>query len=136
MKIPKIEGTGKYINCHLFPQKSKSNKFTVINSSGGGILHEFAPSRDLKKALECPICSDVPLAPIYTCTSGHTTCGKCRSGFSCGVCNEDLSNTGRNSTVEMIVASSSFWCKYLVDGCQATVLGSEYRHHVNECEFR
>lgn len=110
--------------------------FNRRDSAAVGALKELAPTNDLKKALECPICNEVPLAPIYTCSSGHTICGRCRNEMRCGICNEDMRNTSRNATVEMIVASSSFWCKYLADGCPAVVKGSEYRDHAASCEFR
>lgn len=90
----------------------------------------------LKKALECQICKELPLAPIYTCSSGHTICGKCRSDKRCGICNEDLTNTARNITLELIVANSSFWCRNLSDGCPKTVKGSEYREHLANCDYR
>ena len=110
--------------------------FHLRKSGAVGALHELASTSELKKALECPICNEVPLAPIYTCTKGHTICGKCREDQRCGICKEDLSKTSRNAAVEMIVASSSFWCKYLSDGCPKTVKGGEYRAHINVCEFR
>jgi len=105
------------------------------DSAAVGSLHEMASANDLKKALQCPICEEVPLAPIYTCSSGHSICGKCREELKCGLCGEDLSN-GRNKAVELIVASSSFWCKYMSDGCPEVVKGSEYRSHADVCDFR
>ncbi|CAG7734651.1 unnamed protein product [Allacma fusca] len=106
------------------------------DSAAVGALHELASSNELKKCLECPICNEVPLAPIYTCSKGHTICGKCRAELRCGICQEDLSRTPRNVAIELIVASSSFWCKYLADGCSRILKGSEYRAHAEECEFR
>ncbi len=100
-----------------------------------GSLHELASAEELKKALECPICEDVPLAPIYTCSSSHTICGQCRIGLECALCGEDLANS-RNKAVELIVASSSFWCKFLSDGCPLVIKGADYRAHAQECDFR
>lgn len=105
-------------------------------SAAVGALHELASHTELKKCLECPICAEVPLAPIYTCSRGHTTCGKCREQQKCGVCHEDLSQAQRNAAIELIVANSSFWCKHFDEGCAQIVKGSEYRSHAEECEYR
>ena len=55
---------------------------------------ELAIIRDLKKALECPVCFYTPkTGPLYQCENGHIICSGCNGKVNkCPECRVDLPN--------------------------------------------
>jgi hypothetical protein len=112
--------------------------------------------------LECPICLELPVKPIYQCSNGHLICKLCHSKVKlCPVCRAPLSSTTplRNLTAEHFLdtidnndtasqykealpsgrstAMASLLCKYKEHGCSLKPrTNGELIQHQIECKYR
>lgn len=76
------------------------------------------------------------MAKIAICEGGHSVCLKCKDQLKpaiCPVCKEGFSR-GRNYTLEDVVATTTFPCKYM--GCTVKLYGKDMRNHELECQYR
>ncbi|CAG7838369.1 unnamed protein product [Allacma fusca] len=96
---------------------------------------EVGPTKDVQRILECPVCTSVPLAPIFNCSKGHIICGKCRPlTRKCGLCESNFTDS-RNYVLEKIVEASSIACEFRDEGCDLILRGNEFQQHIETCEF-
>jgi hypothetical protein len=90
----------------------------------------------LIKLIECPVCRDVPIPPIYNCRNGHFVCGPCRSRLvsqTCSYCCADMTRM-RNYPLENLVSTPAVKCDYIEYGCSEKLLTlGEYEDHVKKC---
>lgn len=88
------------------------------------------------KTLQCPICLDVALPPVWQCTKGHHVCKNCRPKVVvCGLCRERFTEA-RNYIAEYLVDDLPLPCKYRTDGCFMTSSISDKEKHEEECDYR
>jgi hypothetical protein len=100
------------------------------------VLDELVDEEGVRKLIECPICLEIPLPPIYLCAKGHIVCNSCQSRtYACPLCRERYCNT-RSFVAEGIVEKCYLKCRYSEGGCKVTMKGSELGDHLNCCEFR
>jgi len=103
------------------------NGFQLVNPMGEASFEKF---------LECPICFDICIPPVFVCTTGHHICEKCKQGMTkCCICSSKFAG-GRNFFYENCVENSTFKCKYLREGCQEKLLGKEIKDHSQNCDYR
>ena len=93
-------------------------------------------SDSLLMLLECPICVEQMLPPIFQCTNGHVICSACKPKISnCPNCQvADLSV--RNLQIERMAESIEQPCRYQEYGCDETLPYLTESEHANDCRFR
>ncbi|XP_028136812.1 E3 ubiquitin-protein ligase siah-1 [Diabrotica virgifera virgifera] len=85
--------------------------------------------------LECPVCLDYMLPPIYQCANGHSYCEPCKKKVEiCGLCKVPVHDT-RNFTLEKMTEHLTYPCKYHKAGCTYSCISTEIRDHETCCEF-
>lgn len=90
---------------------------------------------ELLGELECPVCFDYMLPPIYQCISGHSICASCKPQVArCPICPGEIRNT-QNYSLEKLTTRMMYPCKYHKMGCAITLKSSEIRSHEGSCEF-
>lgn len=90
---------------------------------------------DMLSEMECPVCFDYMLSPIYQCTNGHSICEPCKSRLTeCPVCKNKFQET-KNFVLEKMTQHMIYPCKFYKSGCQFSVKATEIRNHENGCEF-
>ncbi len=88
------------------------------------------------RILECSICTDFPIGPIYNCAQGHFICSGCISIIdNCPTCQSAFTKI-RNYALENIIEVTKFKCRYQNEGCEQSILGQAYLQHLNDCVFR
>lgn len=112
--------------------------------------------------LECPVCLELPLKPVYQCSNGHLICKSCHSKVNiCPVCRIklDANKPLRNLTAEQFlenmnnnsntnykdglrprrtsIATQSIPCKNAGNGCdQQWKTNGEVIQHQKTCKYR
>jgi len=109
---------------------TQSNELKVLSSD----------KKSLEKLLECPICFEICIPPVYSCTSGHHICENCYNNEDlkkiCGICSGVFNGT-RNFFLENYFEQQCSWsCIYSKDGCQQVLLGQNLKTHQQVCQFR
>jgi len=106
-----------------------------ICMNGFQLVHPVKKT-SFEKFLECPICLDICIPPVFVCTTGHHMCEKCKEVVKeCSICTSKFTG-GRNFFYEECVENSTFKCKYLSEGCQEILLGKEIKSHLQNCDYR
>lgn len=83
--------------------------------------------------LECPVCFEYIIPPIYQCHNQHLLCLNCQKKQThCPVCRVKLQND-RNLCMEKVTEYISYPCKYEGDGCNATLSVYEKENHERAC---
>jgi len=76
-----------------------------------------ALDEDLLKDLECPVCMEYMVPPIWLCTNGHNICSKCRQSVQCcPTCRAEFSEI-RNFALENIAKRQKYPCVNRQRGC-------------------
>jgi len=71
----------------------------------------------LLKDLECPVCIEYMVPPIWLCTNGHNICSKCRQSVQCcPTCRAEFSEI-RNFALENIARRQKYPCVNRQSGC-------------------
>lgn len=117
-----------------------TQKLVILCSSffaaGSNEIEQLVSQVELLRNLECPICTDIPLPPIFLCNNGHSICNSCKEKLTnCGLCHAKFSET-RNYFQENIVNASKFKCRYFADGCGEILKGEQQKTHLKCCKFR
>jgi len=99
-------------------------------------IHHLHPGGHVAAILECPICHEMNIPPIYPCTLGHNICLNCKEqGENCPLCGGVYINC-RNGYLEKLLDNCRISCKYGGLGCEAIyVHGGQVQEHELECEF-
>lgn len=87
------------------------------------------------KELECFICFEYMVPPIFLCTKGHSICGVCKEIkliTKCPMCDFDVTNI-RNYALEKITAITSYPCKNKSLGCNYNCNSANIRQHESQC---
>ncbi|KAK7870070.1 hypothetical protein R5R35_012020 [Gryllus longicercus] len=88
------------------------------------------------RVLECPVCLDVVLPPVYQCEQGHHACATCWTKvLTCPLCKRAQSCT-RNYMAEALVEQVPLPCRYHIEGCKETVQHNNKVIHEENCSYR
>ncbi|CAG9825195.1 unnamed protein product [Phaedon cochleariae] len=83
------------------------NKPTVDEKEKGPYVEL---SRNVQRALECPICTNIMVPPIFVCATGHTICTICKSLLTeCPTCKAAYTGT-RSFALEELYENSRLMC--------------------------
>lgn len=87
--------------------------------------------------LNCPVCLDICIPPIFQCENGHIYCHNCHEKLTtCGVCRVKLIPKGiRNLALEQITSEMDIKCKNSELGCELQIKVCEYSTHLLDCKF-
>lgn len=124
------------------PQKTKpkvkSNGSSASNSipDKPKMLKQLSTmDKQLLEELECPICKNHMVPPIYICPTGHSLCSDCKDKIKiCAFCQAKIMNT-RNYTLEKLTTRVHYPCKYLDVGCQEIFTSENIRQHEISCVY-
>ncbi|XP_030751219.1 putative E3 ubiquitin-protein ligase SINAT1 [Sitophilus oryzae] len=102
------------------------------------IENTFFPKTDdnLLRELECPICSEYMLPPIYMCATGHGICSFCRNNItSCPTCRSKITDN-RSFILENLISKINFPCRNREAGCKFVGASDNIKAHQKNCSFR
>lgn len=89
---------------------------------------------DILNDLECPVCFEFMVPPIYQCETGHSVCGTCKSNVNeCPSCKQFIRET-RNFHLERITNRIKYYCKYRDYGCPFITSAKDIKQHEIECK--
>jgi len=94
---------------------------------------------DLREIVDCPVCLETLLPPVYQCCAGHLLCGTCKSKLTqCPTCSGSLGGAEgiRSRGFEQLAETLSWECKFKDKGCKMTPSYSEKKVHEDQCQFR
>lgn len=89
------------------------------------------------KELECLVCYEYMIPPIFLCSGGHSICGACRQLkgiYKCPMCQSDVTNT-RNYALENVTTAIQYPCKNKSMGCKFTGNSMNVRGHEKQCNM-
>ncbi|VEN46700.1 unnamed protein product [Callosobruchus maculatus] len=85
--------------------------------------------------LECPICNEYMVPPIFICATGHSICSDCKHKIQqCPNCRSPLSNA-RNFTLEKLTTKVAYPCRNREIGCSFISTSTKIRSHELGCEL-
>ncbi|KAK9877182.1 hypothetical protein WA026_016931 [Henosepilachna vigintioctopunctata] len=85
------------------------------------------------RELECPVCKDYMVPPIFLCAAGHSVCNSCTIRVtSCPTCRAKMSGN-RNYTLESLTSTINYPCKNRSSGCVFVSSGDKIRNHEKNC---
>ncbi|KAL3284934.1 hypothetical protein HHI36_019066 [Cryptolaemus montrouzieri] len=83
--------------------------------------------------LECPVCNDYMVPPIFICEAGHSICDSCNNKIlTCPTCRSTMLKT-RNFTLEKLTALVNYPCKNRVTGCFFVTSAEQIKNHEEKC---
>ncbi|KAK4881486.1 hypothetical protein RN001_004805 [Aquatica leii] len=90
---------------------------------------------DMLMELECPVCNEYMVPPIYQCVTGHSICEICKTQVSnCPSCRENILET-RNFSLENLTRFIKYHCKYRDFDCTYVSSSSEIKNHESSCKY-
>lgn len=92
-----------------------------------------------KSYLECPVCYDTLVSPIYQCQNGHIVCNHCIERLAqCGECRVPLSPGSRirNVALENICKSVDVKCPNRSEGCEIRTTVELLKSHLETCGYQ
>lgn len=114
------------ITMNKTPSKTKESlKINTVQKSDETVLKE----------LECLVCYEYMIPPIFLCSTGHSICGLCKQAkgvYKCPMCQSNITNT-RNFTLENVTAAAKYPCKNKITGCRFVGNSVNIRHHEKYC---
>lgn len=88
---------------------------------------------NLLEQLDCPVCKEFMVSPIYQCKIGHSICATCKTTIdNCPICRTDFGET-RNFALENLTKFVIYPCKYSVYDCPFVSGPEEIKEHEKEC---
>lgn len=72
---------------------------------------------ELRRSLECIVCTHIMRPPIYNCEIGHSVCSQCKGNiFHCPSCRMQMTES-KNFPLQYIIEHIQFPCKFWINGC-------------------
>jgi hypothetical protein len=103
-------------------------------------IEDAAIGKSVRKILECHICKENLVAPVYSCSEGHYICGLCFPTLDgdkvihC-YCTKAITRfPGLDRTIELVHKQAK--CRYSEEGCPFKDNASSIINHVKVCTFR
>eukprot|EP00919_Chromeraceae_sp_WS-2016_P050231 GHVR01119130.1.p1 GENE.GHVR01119130.1~~GHVR01119130.1.p1 ORF type:complete len:188 (+),score=34.97 GHVR01119130.1:85-564(+) len=122
--------------CMLSTQGTQHNNNPSTHQSIIGPISASFPCNTLE-LLECCVCCEAMIPPIFQCREGHMLCGDCKVKVKqCPVCRSetiDIRNRGMERLAESI---DEIACKYSSYGCRTQVKYTCKKEHESKCSFR
>ncbi|KAK9877185.1 hypothetical protein WA026_016934 [Henosepilachna vigintioctopunctata] len=92
-------------------------------------------NEELLHDLECPVCVEFMVPPIYICRIGHNVCKCCNDKLQyCPLCRSQLLG-GRNFTLEKLTATINYPCVNRKEGCGFIGPIVQVKKHENDCKL-
>ncbi|PSN54349.1 hypothetical protein C0J52_16043 [Blattella germanica] len=96
-------------------------------------------ARDFNEALlielECPVCLEYMLPPIFFCENGHNICSACRTKLvKCPSCRRAFVKI-RNLALENIIQKMEYPCTNRTFGCQQHFPADQIKKHQEVCPY-
>lgn len=89
----------------------------------------------LMSELECPVCLENMVPPIYLCENGHNICKNCRQKMSCcPICRHEFTNIRSLAMEKLSALQQGSPCVYRIYGCK-TLCGVRRSDHEDVCPF-
>lgn len=131
-KVPKVDTKSNDID-------KKPKEKVIVKNENKPKSKNMTSNDDFKinllRELECPICQDYMLAPIYVCSLGHSICGDCKIKLkNCPTCLSEYGDT-RNYTLENMLQLIKFPCQNHQHGCEFNGSTIAIRQHRDNCKF-
>ncbi|XP_071731084.1 uncharacterized protein [Rutidosis leptorrhynchoides] len=114
-----------------------TNKSSLINNVNGGSLLRLMLSDP--EVLECPVCLDQLLSPVFQCENGHIACNSCYMKMK-GKCPFRCTEIGYNynhcrGLEKCIESISKISCKYANLGCKKMIPYGKKSEHEQMCPY-
>ncbi|KAF5278672.1 hypothetical protein FQA39_LY00714 [Lamprigera yunnana] len=94
-----------------------------------------AVDSDILLELECPVCNEYMVPPIYQCVVGHSICSTCKPLMNeCPTCRDKIAAT-RNFSLEKLTRIIKYNCKYKDLDCPFQSNSEEIKDHEAKCKF-
>lgn len=91
--------------------------------------------RVLLTVLECQLCMEYMLPPIYLCMKGHNICKSCKSEIKvCPTCKHKFAPM-RCVSLEKLSLQVDFPCTNRDSGCKQTMRGNSVNEHQSVCTY-
>ncbi|XP_066250037.1 uncharacterized protein [Euwallacea similis] len=93
------------------------------------------PDEEMLSELECPVCSEFMVPPIYICPTGHSVCSVCKIKVNiCPSCRSIFGN-GRNFTLEKLTLKVKYPCRNRDIGCGFVSTSENIKNHEKICDL-
>ncbi|XP_031127079.1 E3 ubiquitin-protein ligase SINAT2-like isoform X1 [Ipomoea triloba] len=119
--------------------KRRPEKSSALVKYAGGRGSEKMDRRlnnDVHQLLECPVCRNSMLPPIFQCPNGHTLCASCNGAQeNCPTCESELGDI-RCLVLEKVAESLDLPCRYQSAGCHDIFPYYRKLKHEKHCRFR
>lgn len=90
----------------------------------------------LLDSVECQVCQEYMVPPIYQCVVGHNICDTCKPKVrECPTCRGQIAET-RNFALEKLTEIMQYPCKNIEEGCYYRTNSLHIRNHEKECEYK
>lgn len=141
-EICATQDIGKSYNITIKEIKNRLNNPTIIvaemkilknGTTNGSTIQKSNDNQSQLNMLECPVCLEYLIPPIYQCKIGHSICASCKSELSeCPSCKSEFVDT-RNFLVENMMSLIKYSCKY--DECPYQGEPTSIKAHQETCIF-
>lgn len=119
----------------ILRKQVEKNENNQKNLSEKRMISVESIEEDILSDLECPICFEFMVPPIYQCEIGHSVCGFCKSNVNeCPSCKQSIRGT-RNFHLERITNRIKYYCKYRDYGCLFITSAKDIKQHETECKY-
>lgn len=128
------------IICNIIIQTKASLELPILENDLSNIKLKTAVSTEsleqsILNELDCPICFEAMVPPIYQCETGHSLCYKCKPMIlECSFCKLPVKET-RNYGLERITSRLKYNCKYRQFNCAFVSSASDIKQHEVLCKF-
>ena len=93
-------------------------------------------NENLVENLECPVCLNYLVPPIYQCSNGHVICNSCRPRVNrCPTCKVKFINN-RNLILEKVFDFCRFPCRHKEYGCDLLLFQKSLKSHEEDCGYQ
>lgn len=87
--------------------------------------------------LECGLCLELMIPPIFQCADGHTFCSSCKSKLtSCAVCRNGTIDVRCRALEKFVETIGDVDCRFAKYGCRASIPYLEKKTHETKCHYR
>eukprot|EP00389_Voromonas_pontica_P000764 GDKH01001137.1.p1 GENE.GDKH01001137.1~~GDKH01001137.1.p1 ORF type:complete len:304 (-),score=-4.50 GDKH01001137.1:287-1198(-) len=87
--------------------------------------------------LECSVCCESMIPPIFQCKEGHTLCNECKLKVKhCPICRCDTIDIRCRALERLAESLDEIQCRYACYGCRMTIKYAAKKEHEAKCQFR
>ncbi|XP_060530513.1 uncharacterized protein LOC132704510 [Cylas formicarius] len=113
-----------------------SNHCEILSAVNKVSKDKLGPAdEEMLSELECPVCNEYMVPPIFICPTGHSVCSDCKVKVGkCPSCRCDYAE-GRNFTLEKLTTLVKYPCRNRDIGCGFISTSDKIKLHQNCCEL-